>query len=291
MLVIAAVVLAAAAAGWLLLPRVQEMRADRMLTGANEDIAAANEVLSGIDLSTVSLESFVSLESIVAASTALEASLPALEDARARVESAAQAADAASGLYRLPQGYVDYLEAKAEVARLRIEQLDALETMIAELQPLYDDGDIIFTAIEEMDRLWGQVEYNIRTLQGDPAAASSGLAEAAASMRAIKQQVDSRFEESRFFLLESLAESIEENAVLADLARELADAVGIGDQARVQDAAVAMEAQLLQTSDTSGFIDIWMEYSLMPAVENFTELQEEQEELDEEAAALFAGRS
>ncbi|RJQ43024.1 MAG: hypothetical protein C4534_08860 [Gaiellales bacterium] len=275
---------------WLSLPRLQALRADRMLSRANEDIAAANQALAAFDPSAVSFESFVSVDSIRLAGAALEDSLPAIDEALARVGSAAEAVDEAAGLYRLPQGYLDYLERKREIAGLRLEQLGELKQTVQELRMIYQDGDIIFTAVEEMDRLWGQVEYSLQTVQGAPAESGAALAQAAVSMRQLKGQVDARYQESGFFLLASLSESIEENAVLADMGKELADAVFAGDQARAQQAAAAMEAQLLRTTDTSSSIDAWIEFRLTPGVDSFHELQGEQEELDREAAELFRNR-
>lgn len=288
-----ALVLALAAAGiavWFAVPRIQVMRADAKLVAANDAIAAANEQLSGIDLTTIGTESFVSVASIRATSETLNATLPVIDEAIEEVEAALEAIDAASGLYRLPESYVAYLAVKRETAELRIEQMEALRDLIDEAQPLYEHGDVIFTAIEEMDRLWGQVDYHMRTLQNDPAGARAGLQQAADTMYGLKEQLDSRGAESDFGLIELLSESVGENAKLAELARDLADAVGSGDQARVQQAAAAMEAQLLETTDTSGFIDVWVEYEIESEVSDFEVLQDEQEELDVEAAALFPGR-
>jgi hypothetical protein len=279
-----------AVAGWLALPRIQALRADGYVQQANDEIDAANALLSDIDLSALGLDSFVSETSIQQTSATLHASLPALDDATGKVQLAIDSVDQASGLYRLPESYADYLEVKKEIAELRIEQLDTLKGAVEELQPLYDNGEVIFATIAEMDRIWGQVEYHIETLQNDPAEAAAGLRQAAASMRGLKEQIDSRNEASDFYLLESLSDSIEENAVLADVALELADAVAAGDQERVQQAAVAMDAQFMETTDTTSFVDKWVEYSVEPDVEELQELQEEQEELDLEAVQFFAKR-
>jgi hypothetical protein len=289
-LIIVLFLAAIAVAGWLALPRIQALRADGYVQQANDEIDAANALLSDIDLSALGLDSFVSETSIQQTSATLQASLPVLDDATGKVQLAIDSVDQASGLYRLPESYADYLEVKKEIAELRIEQLDTLKGAVEELQPLYDNGEVIFATIAEMDRIWGQVEYHIETLQNDPAEAAAGLHQAAASMRGLKEQIDSRNEASDFYLLESLSDSIEENVILADVALELADAVAAGDQERVQQAAVAMDAQFMETTDTTSFVDKWVEYSVEPDVEELQELQEEQEELDLEAVQLFAKR-
>lgn len=283
--------LALVAAGiWLAWPSIQVSRADRLIAEANEEIAAANEALSSVDLNAISLESLISIASIEQTRDSLDSSLPAIADAKARVQAAAAAVDQAAGLSRLPQGYYDYLDHKREITGLRIEQMETLEELIGELQKLYGDGDIIFSAVEEMDRLWGQVEYNLQMVQSSPAESAAGLNQAATSMRELQGRVDARHKESGFELLATLSESIGENARLADFAKALADAVAAGDQAGAQQAAVALESQLLETTDTSGFVDMWIQYSLKPDVGDFKDLQEEQEDLDAEAAELFSRR-
>lgn len=279
-----------AGAFWLAIPRVQMMRADRLITRANEEIAAANEALAAFDLASISLESFVSPESISQAGESLGNSIPAIDDAIEDVRRASESVDQAAGLSRLPAGYLNYLNSKKEITGVRIEQLEKLKETVEALRMLYEDGDIIFTAVEEMDRLWGQVDYSLQTVQGNPADSSAALGQAAQSMRDLQARIDARYDETGFFLLESLSDSIEDNAKLADLAKSLADAVQAGDQSGAQQAAVALEAQLVDTTDTSAFIDLWIEYSLKPDIDDFQELQEEQEDLDREAAELFGAR-
>lgn len=262
-----------------------------MLARANADIASADEALAGVDLSSVNLDSFVSIASIQQTGESLNNSLPAIDTAIGHVNQAAAQVNEAAGLSKLPEGYRDYLDRKRDLAEVRLEQLVTLREMIESLRMLYQDGDVIFTAVEEMDRLWGQVEYYTQTVQNSPAESSAGLSQAAASMRQLKDQLDSRYAESGFDLLASLADSIEENALLADAARALADAVQAGDQAAAQQAAIAVENQILNTTDTSGFIDIWVRTSLKPDVRDFQDLQKRQEELDAEAAELFNNRS
>ncbi|MHB0915741.1 MAG: hypothetical protein ACYC4M_08710 [Thermoleophilia bacterium] len=284
-----AVVLVALAA-WLALPTIQTLRADRLLSQANDEIAAANEALTAVDLAAVSTVNFFSVASIQQTSDTLDNSLPAIDAALEHVNRATDSIDRAAGLARLPAGYIDYLEPKREIAELRVRQLKVLRIMVEELQLLYGDGDVIFNAVEEMDRQWGQVSFNLQRLQGSPAEAGAALTQAAAMMRQQKDVVDARYQESGFYLLDSLSESIEDNARLAELAAALAAAVEAGDQAGAQQAAVALEAQLLKSTDTSGYIEQWVDYSLEPHLEDFHDLQEQQDELDLLASDLFNRR-
>ena len=281
----------AAGAGWLLLPRVQVLRADNLVSQANQDIAAANEALAAFELADISLESFTSIASIQQAGESLSNSLPAIDAATVMIHQAALRVEQAAGLYHLPPGYRDYLEHKQEITELRIEQLERLEETVEELRMLYQDGDVIFTAIEEMDRLWGQVEYSLQTVQSNPANSGASLEQAAEAMRRLRDQVDARYQEHGFVLLDSLSGSIEENAKLADMAVALADAVLAGNQADAQQAASSLQAQLLNTTDTSGLIETWIEQLLKPGVDYFQQLQHEQEELDQQAAELFNSRT
>lgn len=288
-LLVVALALAGLAA-WLALPTVQTLRADRLLSQANAEIDAANEALTAVDLTAISTVNFFSVASIQQTSDTLDSSLPAIDAALEHVNRATESIDRAAGLGSLPAGYIDYLEPKREIARLRIRQLEVLRTMVEQLQLLYQDGDVIFTAVEEMDRQWGQVSYNVQRLQSSPGEAGVALTQAAAMMRQQKNVVNARYEESGFYLLESLSESIEDNARLAELAAALAGAVEAGDQAGAQQAAVALEAQLLKSTDTSGYIEQWVDYSLEPHLEDFHDLQKQQDELDLRAIDLFNNR-
>lgn len=276
-----------AAAVWLALPRIQVMRADALLNEANASITEANELLSGVDLKAVSYGNFVSLENIRQTSEVLSTSVPVIDEAIARIDDAIAKSDEAASLSSMPQWYRDYLGKKRQVATLRREQLETMKEAVGKLQSLYGDGDVIFTTIEEMDRLWGQVEYNLGILQSSPSEAGAGLKQAAASMRQLQGQLDGRFQQTGFELLDELADSVDSNAKLAELAGQLADAVAGGSQSQAQEAAVAVEAQLMETTDTSSFIELWLSARVKPLIDDFLELQEEQEELDDEAAELF----
>lgn len=267
---------------------LQLKRADAAMSDANDAVARANELMSRIRVGDMGASSFTSLENINGASAAVSAALPLLTEARGDAERARDNARRARGLARLPAWYYDYLEKKELIALLRIEQLDRLQQTTTNLSALYGSGPVIFSSVEEMDRLLGQFQAALGMLLSDPAQARTAMDQVVGGMRQVQNRLDAANAEHGFQLLADLSGSVAGNIRLVEQSADLAAATAAGDQAQAQQSAIALEKTLLDTSVTRDFLDIWWSQEIEPLQGDYANLQSRQEELDLEAAAIYA---
>lgn len=279
-----------AAASWLLVPRIQTMRADAMLGESNRHVESANSLMAQAEATSLMSQNLTSQDNINHAREAVEAALPLFAEASAEVDSARQGAESASGLVLLPEWYREYLEIKAETAGLRGQQLKLLDEISRELIKLYEVGPLVFQSLADMDRLLGQLSSSSALINDNPEAAGVTLVQTATSMRAIQQQLDSRYQETGFSLLSQLAADVGDNAELAELSAALAAAVSGGDQAQAQEAAKQLQDALLTTSIGVNYLEAWLSQNIDPLKEEYLQLQLEQEDRDHQAAAAYGVR-
>jgi hypothetical protein len=282
----AALVLAGAVT-WLVLPQVQEWRADALLSEANGHMEKANEAMARIDIDMLDLQSLTSLEAIEAAGGAVVAAGPLLEESAAETALAMNAVSRGEGFPRLPGWYSQYLGKKRETAEARERQVQILQQASDRLSLLYPEAPLIFRSMQEMDRLLGQFQAAMASTQSDPGGSSASLAQIAASMRDIQHQLESRYSESGFNLLERMADNVKDNAEMVEQTKALADAVATGDQAQVQQASDAMQKLLMETDVGIDYLELWFNIELKPLKHDYDELQSRQHQLDEEAAEIF----
>ncbi|MDO8737318.1 MAG: hypothetical protein Q7K29_09605 [Thermoleophilia bacterium] len=276
-----------AAGAWFGLGLAQEKRADRLLSSANSHIEEANVIMAEAGIGQLGSESFTSLDSINRATVAAESMMPLLEEAVNEVNSAQEDADKAAGFPLLDDRYNRYLLKKREIAETRIRQLEVQAETADRLLKFYAAGPVIFNSVQEMDRLFGQLQNALGKVQSSPAEASESLVQIAGAFSTIQNQLDQAYTENGFEILPVLSRTAADNAGLASLAAQLADAAGAGDQARAQQAAIGLEEKLLTTSISGDTVDQWWKQQIEPLEHEFAELQSEQEALDEEAAALY----
>jgi hypothetical protein len=146
---------------------------------------------------------------------------------------------------------------------------------------------VIFNSVQEMDRLFGQLSVALGKVQTSPEEARASLDQIALTFSQLQQQIDQAYADTGFEVLPELSRTAADNAALAQLAAQLADAAGSGDQARAQQAAVSMEQKLLSTSISGNTVDHWWQVQIEPLEQEYAELQTRQEELDAESAALY----
>ncbi|MBI5870191.1 MAG: hypothetical protein HZB44_04430 [Actinobacteria bacterium] len=271
--------------GWL-----QEQRADGMLTSANSHVGNANGIMAQIEVGRLGSESFTSLDSISQANRAIESMIPLLEEAATEISSAREDAGTAAGFPLLDDWYRTYMDKKRETAGLRMQQLEVLAETAGRLQQLYAAGPVIFNSVQEMDRLFGQLQDALGKVQNSPAEARTSLDQVSRSFSQLQQQLDQAYAQTGFEVLPELSRTAADNAELAQLAAQLADAAGAGDQARAQQAAVSLEQKLLTTSVSGNTVDLWWQEQIDPLEQEYAELQARQEALDAEAAALYEQR-
>ncbi len=269
------------------LPRLQQLRANASLADANTHIEQADSLMSGIDVTEEANVSFSSPDAIKQAHDALAAAGPTLDQAAAEVSQARDEADSASGLSLLPGWYRDYLGKKRDTAAARLDQIDRLKQAAAALEQLYGSGAVIFQAQQDIDRLTGQMETAVGQIQANPGLAQSTLAQVAQSMRAVQKQLDAARTGDDFALLEQLSRFAGSSAATADAAAGFADAVASGDQARAGSAAQTLESRLAAVGAGADRLMRWQAVYVMPRIQEADELQARQNELDQEAAALF----
>jgi len=280
-----------ALSAWSGLGWVQEKRADSLLSKANSHIETANGIMAGIEVSALGSESFTSLDSINSAAGAAESMIPLLEQAAAEVSSARDDAARAADIALIDEGYGNYLLKKEETAGARVQQLEVLAATTDQLQQLYSVGPVVFSSVQEMDRLFGQFQDALAKVQSSPAEASSSLGQIAGSFAELQKQLDQAYADTGFEILPELSRTAADNAELAMLAVQLADAAGSGDQAKAQQAAIGLEEKLLSTSISGNLVDLWWQQMIEPLEQEFAGLQSLQESLDAEAAALYEQRN
>lgn len=272
--------------GWL-----QEKRADGALSQANFHIEKANGIMAEIEVGQLGSESFTSLDSINRAGGAVESMIPLLEQAASEISSAGEGAATAAGFPLLDSWYSGYLLKKRETAGIRMQQLEVLAETAERLRQLYSVGPVVFNSVQEMDRLFGQFQDALGNVQSSPAEASASLDQIAQSFSQLQKQLDQAYAETGFEILPELSRTAADNAGLASLAAQLADAAGAGDQARAQQAAIGLEEKLLSTSISGNMVDPWWQQQIQPLEQEYAELQSRQESLDAEAAALYGQRN
>ncbi|MHB9112008.1 MAG: hypothetical protein ACYC4D_05210 [Thermoleophilia bacterium] len=272
--------------GWLL-----EDRADGLLSSANSHIEKANGIMAEIEVGQLGSESFTSLDGIERADRAIESMIPLLESAATAVSKARDDAGTAAEIPLLDEWYSGYLRKKQETAGIRMEQLEVLAETAGRLQQLYVAGPVIFNSVQEMDRLFGQLQDALGKVQSSPAEARASLDQIALTFSQLQQRLDQAYAETGFEVLPELSRTAADNAGLAQLAAQLADAAGAGDQARAQQAAISLEQKLLSTSISGNTIDLWWHEQIEPLEQEYAELQARQESLDAEAATLYEERN
>lgn len=280
-----------AAGAWFGLGWLQEKRADRLLSSANSHIERANGIMMEIEVGQLGSESFTSLESIGRADSAIKSMTPLLEQAATEISDARDDAGAAAGFPLLDEWQSSYLRTKEESANIRMQQLEVLAETADRLQQLYAAGPVIFNSVQEMDRLFGQLQDALGKVQTDPAEARASLDQIAVSFSQLQQRLDQAYAETGFEVLPELSRTAADNAGLAQLAAQLADAAGAGDQVRAQQAAISLEQKLLSTTISGNTVDLWWQQQIEPLEQKYTELQAQQEALDVEAAALYGQRA
>lgn len=276
--------------GWFGVDWVQMKRADDLLLNANSHVEKANAVMAEIKVDQLGSESFSSLDSINQAASATESMMPLLDQATTEISGARDNVSMAAGFLLLDEWYRSYLLKKQEAAEIRLQQLEVLAETADRLHQLYSVGPVVFSSIQEMDRLFGQFQDALGKVQSSPVEASTSLIQVANSFSQLQQQLDQAYSENSFEILPELSRTAAENAELALLAAQLADAAGAGDQARAQQAAVGLEGKLLSATISDNLVDLWWQQQIEPLERNYSELQSRQDTLDKEAAALYEAR-
>ncbi len=271
-----------------LLPSIQQYRADSLLAAANRHVENAGELQGAAGSEILDVSGFTSLESIDRSREAVSATAADLDAAAAEIDAAEAAVAKAASLSLLPEDQRRYLEKKRQSAQLRREQLDILGEAVGKLEELYDSAPLIFSSMEEMDRLLGRFETAMGDSRSHPGDAIAELDEISVAMRDIEKRLRDGYEEKGFDLLKRMADNVAEVAAMVEGSRQLAGAVAAGDQAAVENAASALEQQLLSTSVGVDYLDLWFRLELRPLKNDYDQLQEQQERLDAEAAGLYA---
>lgn len=277
----------AVAGSWYGVQRVQTARADSLLAEANGHIERANQLLTELGIDALGAGDFSSLDNISKSSTLAGAAVAKLSEIRQETDAAAAAADRAAGLALLPGWFHDYLAKKVEVAGLRTRQVDNLEQKTESLAQLYDSGALIFTALQNRDRLVGEFEAAFGMIKDKPGSARDALGAVAQGLRSTESQLRSADQEKGFDLLVELADSTAGYAELAELAQALADAAAAGDQSRIQDSSAKLETKLEEAGLDTGFIDSWWQGNIAPLERSYQDLESRQQDLDTEAAVIY----
>jgi hypothetical protein len=290
LLVVALALMAGAVFGaWRGAVFVQTKRADSLLDSGDAHVARANEHMSRTRLGDIgSVGAFSSVDNINRAAAAADTALASLDEARAELESAAADAHRAARLQLIPTWYRDYLETKQQIAELRVAQVDEMRLAFTAIREIYGSGAVIFTSIEDTDRLLGQYEAALGRIPASPAEAREQLQQIASGMRAIKQRLDDEYGEKAFQLLADLSASVDIYAGNIDLSIELAQAVEDGDQSRIQSVTIDLENRLTESQTGTDFLSDWWEENVAPYEESYRELQDRADELDSAAFDIYA---
>ncbi len=287
-LLVSAIILAAG--GWHGLEWLQVKRADNLLNSANSHIEKANGLMGNIKLEQLSPESFSSLDNIKLASTALQEMTPLLEQAATEVRQAELDAGSAAAMPLLPEWQSVYLQKKQKTAAIRGQQMVNLVEIVRRLQQLYAVGSVVFSSVQEMDRLFGQFQAAMGRVQSSPAEASESLGQISRSFSEVQKQLEESYRQTGFEILPELSRTAAGNAELSALAAQLADAAGAGDQGRAQQAAIQLEKKLLSTSIAGNAIDSWWKSQIKPLEQEYGDLRMREEALDVEAATMYSSR-
>lgn len=287
-LLVSAILLAVG--GWHGLKWLQVKRADYLLNSANSHMEKANGLMGDIKLEQLSSESFTSLDNINLASTALQEMKPFLEQAATEVRQAELDAGSAATMPLLPEWQSEYLQKKQETAAIRDQQIASLVEIVSRLQQLYAVGSVVFSSVQEMDRLFGQFQAAMGRVQSSPVEASESLDQIARSFSQVQKQLEESYRQTGFEILPELSKTAADNAELSALAAQLADAAGAGDQGRAQRAAIQLEEKLLSASIAGNAIDSWWQSQIKPLEQEYSDLQMREEALDVEAATLYSSR-
>ncbi|MBK5225769.1 MAG: hypothetical protein JJD96_04240 [Thermoleophilia bacterium] len=287
-LLVSAILLAVG--GWHGLKWLQVKRADYLLNSANSHMEKANGLMGDIKLEQLSSESFTSLDNINLASTALQEMKPFLEQAATEVRQAELDAGSAATMPLLPEWQNEYLQKKQETAAIREQQIASLVEIVSRLQQLYAVGSVVFSSVQEMDRLFGQFQAAMGRVQSSPVEASESLGQIARSFSQVQKQLEESYRQTGFEILPELSKTAADNAELSALAAQLADAAGAGDQGRAQRAAIQLEEKLLSASIAGNAIDSWWQSQIKPLEQEYSDLQMREEALDVEAATLYSSR-
>lgn len=287
-LLLLAVILAVG--GWHGLKWLQVKRAETLLNSANSHMEKANGIMSDIKLVQLGQESFTSLDNINLASTAVQEMMPLLEQAATEVGLAEQDAGSAAVMLLLPEWQNEYLQKKQDTAAIREQQMTNLAETVRRLQQLYAVGPVVFSSVQEMDRLFGQFQAALGKVQSSPVEASESLGQIAWSFSQIQKQLEESYRQTGFEILPELSKTAADHADLSAVAAQLADAAGAGDQGRAQQAAVQLEEKLFSTSIAGNVIDSWWKSQIKPLKQEYSDLQTQEEELDLEAATIYSSR-
>ena len=274
-LLVSAIILAAG--GWHGLEWLQVKRADNLLNSANSHIEKANGLMGNIKLEQLSSESFNSLDNIKLASTALQEMTPLLEQAATEVRQAELDAGSAAAMPLLPEWQSVYLQKKQKTAAIRGQQMVNLVEIVRRLQQLYAVGSVVFSSVQEMDRLFGQFQAAMGRVQSSPAEASESLGQISRSFSEVQKQLEESYRQTGFEILPELSRTAAGNAELSALAAQLADAAGAGDQGRAQQAAIQLEKKLLSTSIAGNAIDSWWKSQIKPLEQEYGDLRMREE--------------
>ena len=285
-----AVLLAAAAfiaGGWYGLRWFETRRADALLEDANAHIHSADDLMARMQTDRLGRDSFTSIDNINRAAAALQEMKPLLGEAASDVQDAQDDVSAAAGLRLIDDSYRAYLGKKEEAADLRRQQLDTLASLVDRLDQLYAVGPTVFNSVQEMDRLLGQMQTSMSQVQSSPQSAGPSLQQISASFTQLQNQLDQSYAQSNLQLISELSKSAADNAGLASLGAQLADAAGAGDQAKAQQIASQMEEKLMAISAGGDPLEPWWRSQVDPLQNQFSDLQTQQVSLDAEAASLY----
>lgn len=286
-LLITLLIAALLVAGWFGLRWTTMALASLQMANANGHIERANRLLSDARLEDMGSGSFTSLGNIERGTAAMDGALPLMRESREETAQAAAGARRARALILLPSWYSQYLEKKEQIANLRLEQLGRQEESATSLQELYASGALIFTSVEEMDRLQGRLQGSLGSLPGNPREAGAQITQIAESMRQIQKQLDDAHQERDFQLLFQLSRAAGSSADLAEAAIRLAEATAAGDQARAQQSAVDVESRTKDAVDCRDYLDLWWKQEVSTLSDESGQLQSRQEELESEAAEIY----
>lgn len=275
---------------WLARPMLQLKRADAKIFSANSHIETANQRLASIEFEDFEPVFLISPENITKSQDLLAEAQPALEEASREAGMARDNMEKASGLSQLPAWCGGYLEKREESAILREEQVLEIVALSEELKKFYGSATPLLKAVEDMDRLQGQLISAIEISQSRPDEAAAMLEQLKGSFEQMRQEMDSQWQQSGFKLFSAMAEAATASNTATGLVSRFAAAAKAGDQAGAQKVAGELDETLAATPDGQEVIDSWWDDDLKPHIDKFDDLQRRLEELDDEARELYRER-
>lgn len=291
--VIACALAAAALFGtslWLAYPFLQLKRADAKIYSANSHIEAANRQMSSIEIESLGPGFLISPENIKKSQDLLAGAEPALKEASREIGTARDDVQAASGLGNLPGWYGGYLEKKEEGATLRKDQDLELVALTEELAKFYGSAAPVLKAVEDMDRLQGQLVSAIEMSQSRPDEAIVLLEQVKGSFEQMRQEMNSQWQQSGFEIFSMMAEAATVNNAAAGTVSRFAAAARAGDQAEAQMIAGELDVAFAAAPGGQDTVGGWWDEYIKPHIDRFKELQTRLEELDNEARELYRER-